>query len=150
MRIDRLLFERGLSESRARARAAIAAGRVTADEVIVAKPSDEVSADAVLCAEPAHPWVSRGGVKLAAALDHFGIDPSGRVCLDVGASTGGFTDCLLQRGAARVYAIDVGHGQLDWKIRNDLRVVVREKVNARFLSRAEVPEEIDICTIDVS
>src|SRR5262245_35078824 len=111
-RIDRLLVERGLFESRAKAQAAIAAGQVTADGTIVAKPSDEVAIDAALLAEPAHPWVSRGGVKLAAALDHFAgdpasgrsFDPSGRVCLDVGASTGGFTEVLLARGASRVYA----------------------------------------------
>src|SRR5215470_18522565 len=110
IRIDRLLVERGLFESRAKAQAAIAAGRVTADEVVVAEPSDEIAADATLRAEPAHPWVSRGGVKLAAALDHFRFDPSGRVCLDVGASTGGFTQALLARGARRVYAVDVGRG----------------------------------------
>jgi len=111
IRIDRLLVERGLVESRAQAQSAIAAGRVTADEVVVAKPSQEISADAVLRAEPAHLYVSRGGVKLAAALDHFRFDPSfdpcGRVCLDVGASTGGFTEVLLARGARRVYAVDV-------------------------------------------
>src|SRR5262249_33544911 len=116
IRIDRLLVERGLFESRAQAQTAIAAGRVTANEVVVAKPSQEISADAVLRAEPAHPYVSRGGVKLAAALDHFRFDPAfdpcGRVCLDVGASTGGFTEVLLARGARRVYAVDVGHGQL--------------------------------------
>src|SRR5262245_37900223 len=115
VRIDRLLVERGLFESRAKAQSAIAAGRVTADDVVVAKPSEEISADAVLRAEPAHAYVSRGGVKLAAALDHFRFDPmfdpSGRVCLDVGASTGGFTEVLLARGARRVYAVDVGRGQ---------------------------------------
>src|SRR5437763_11483049 len=110
VRADRLLVERGLFESRARAQAAIAAGLVTADGAPVAKPSDEVATDAVLAAAPAHPWVSRGGLKLAAALDHFGFDPAGRVCLDVGASTGGFTDVLLARGARRIYAVDVGHG----------------------------------------
>src|SRR5213083_736571 len=109
IRIDRLLVERGVFESRAQAQSAIAAGRVTADEVVVAKPSQEISADAVLRAEPAHPYVSRGGVKLAAALDHFRFDPFGRICLDVGASTGGFSDVLVARGARRVYALDVGH-----------------------------------------
>ena len=99
---------------------------------------------------PLHPYVSRGGVKLAAALDAFGVDPSHRVCLDVGASTGGFTDCFLQRGAVKVYAVDVGRGQLDAKIRNDTRVVVREKVNARALSRDHVPEPVAIAAIDVS
>src|SRR2546422_11040842 len=112
MRADRLLVERGLFESRAKAQAAIVAGLVSADDAPVEKPSDEIAADAVLRAEPAHPWVSRGGIKLAAALDHFRFDPAGRVCLDVGASTGGFTDVLLARGARRVYAIDVGRGQL--------------------------------------
>src|SRR6266852_3776733 len=112
MRADRLLVERGLFESRAKAQAAIAAGLVTADDVPVARPSDEVPTGAMLHAEPAHPWVSRGGVKLTAALDHFGFDPAGRVCLDVGASTGGFTHVLLARGARRVYAVDVGTAQL--------------------------------------
>ena len=112
VRIDRLLVERGLFESRAKAQAAIAAGLVTADGIPVTKPSAEIAADAVLRAEPAHPWVSRGGVKLAAALDHLGIDLADRVCLDVGASTGGFTEVLLARGARRVYAVDVGRGQL--------------------------------------
>src|SRR5688572_33494160 len=107
MRADRLLVERGLFESRAKAQAAIAAGHVTADGVAVIKPSADISVDAVLRAEPAHPWVSRGGVKLAGALDHFGFDPRGCVCLDVGASTGGFTEVLLARGARRVLAVDV-------------------------------------------
>src|SRR5688572_18911128 len=108
LRADRLLVERGLFESRAKAQAAIAAGLVTADGAPIAKPSDQVAADATVRAEPAHPWVSRGGVKLAAALDHFGIDPKGSICLDVGASTGGFTEVLLARGARRVVAVDVG------------------------------------------
>jgi len=150
MRIDRLLVERGLFESRAKAQAAIAAGRVTADEVIVAKPSDEVSADAVLCAEPAHPWVSRGGVKLAAALDHFGVDPSGRVCLDVGASTGGFTQVLLARGARRVYAIDVGQRQLHASLQARPDVVSIEKTDIRALDPALLSERPDFVTIDVS
>src|SRR5262250_3584772 len=126
IRIDRLLVERGLFESRAKAQTAIAAGRVTADDVVVAKPSEEISTDAVLRAESAHPWVSRGGVKLAAALDHFRFDPSGRVCLDVGASTGGFTQALLARGARRVYAVDVGTGQLHPRLRNEPKVVSLE------------------------
>src|SRR6266700_7767887 len=121
MRADRLLVERGLFESRAKAQAAIAAGLVTADHAPVAKPADEIPADAVLRAAPAHPYVSRGGVKLAAALDHFrfdpGFDPCGRACLDVGASTGGFTEVLLARGARRVYAVDVGRGQLHASLR---------------------------------
>jgi 23S rRNA (cytidine1920-2'-O)/16S rRNA (cytidine1409-2'-O)-methyltransferase len=112
LRIDRLLVERGLFESRAKAQAAIAAGRVSVDGVVVGKPALETAADAVLAAEPAHPYVSRGGVKLAAALDHFGFDPQSCVCLDVGASTGGFTQVLLARGARRVYALDSGRDQL--------------------------------------
>ncbi len=107
-----MLVERGLFESRTRAQAAIAAGLVTADGMPLRKASDEVAADAALQAAPDHPWVSRGGLKLAAALDHFGFDPAGRICLDVGASTGGFTDVLLARGARPVYAVDVGRGQL--------------------------------------
>src|SRR6185436_3699545 len=118
-RADVLLVERGLFESRARAQAAIAAGRVTADGVVLRKPSDAIAPDALLGAAPEHPWVSRGGTKLVAALDHFGFDPAGRVCLDVGASTGGFTDVLRARGGRRVYAIDVGRGQLHPKLRDD-------------------------------
>ena len=102
------------------------------------------------CPGPTHPYVSRGGVKLAAALDAFALDPAGSVCLDVGASTGGFTDCLLQRGAARVYAVDVGHGQLDARLRADPRVIVRERVNARRLSEVDVPEPVDLAAVDVS
>ena len=115
------------------------------------KAGTAVSDDAeIAVAGPPHPYVSRGGLKLAAALDHFALDPSGKVCLDVGASTGGFTDCLLQRGAARVYAVDVGYGQLDAKLRGDPRVLVREKVNARSLSSREVPEKVDLAAVDVS
>src|SRR2546421_6202941 len=116
-RADLLLVERGLFESRTRAQAAIAAGLVTAEGVLLRKASDEVAADAALEAQPDHPWVSRGGVKLAAALDHFGFDPATHVCLDVGASTGGFTDVLLARGARCVYAVDVGTGQLHAQLR---------------------------------
>jgi len=129
----------------------ILAGLVAVDGRRADKAGAAVDPDARLeVAGPPHPYVSRGGVKLAAALDHFGIDPSGRICLDVGASTGGFTDCLLQRGAERVYAVDVGRGQLDAKLRADSRVVVREKVNARRLSDAEVPERVDLAVADVS
>jgi 23S rRNA (cytidine1920-2'-O)/16S rRNA (cytidine1409-2'-O)-methyltransferase len=153
-RIDRLLVERGLFESRAKAQAAIAAGRVTANEVTVAKPSDEVSTDAVLRAEPAHPWVSRGGVKLAAALDHFRFDPifdpSGRVCLDVGASTGGFTQVLLAGGARRVYAVDVGRGQLHPSLRGRAEIISLEATDIRTLGGAELAERPDFITIDVS
>ena len=151
IRLDRLLVERGLAPTREKAQAMILAGLVTVGGRRVEKAGEGVPSDAeVEVAGPPHPYVSRGGVKLAGALDHFGIDPRGKVCLDVGASTGGFTDCLLQRGAARVYAVDVGYGQLDAKLRNDARVVVREKVNARALSAAEVGEPIELAAVDVS
>jgi 23S rRNA (cytidine1920-2'-O)/16S rRNA (cytidine1409-2'-O)-methyltransferase len=151
IRLDRLLMERGLAPTREKAQAMILAGLVTVGGRRADKAGEAVPADAdVEVAGPPHPYVSRGGVKLAAALDHFGIDPGGKVCLDVGASTGGFTDCFLQRGAARVYAVDVGYGQLDAKLRNDARVVVREKVNARALSAAEVGEPIELAAVDVS
>jgi 23S rRNA (cytidine1920-2'-O)/16S rRNA (cytidine1409-2'-O)-methyltransferase len=151
VRLDRLLVDRGLAESRTRAEALILAGRVELEGVERPKPGMTVPPGAaVRVTEPLFPWVSRGGVKLAAALDAFGVDPSGRICLDVGASTGGFTDVLLTRGAARVYAVDVGYGQLHARLRNDPRVVLREKVNARLLSRAEVPEEISLVVGDLS
>ena len=151
IRLDRLLVERGLAPSRERAQAMILAGLVTVGGRPADKAGAQVPADAeVEVAGPPHPYVSRGGVKLAAALDHFDLEPGAKICLDVGASTGGFTDCLLQRGALRVYAIDVGYGQLDAKLRNDPRVVVREKVNARTLSRTEVPEPVELGAIDVS
>jgi 23S rRNA (cytidine1920-2'-O)/16S rRNA (cytidine1409-2'-O)-methyltransferase len=150
MRIDRLLVERGLFESRAKAQAAIAAGRVTADDMIVAKASEEVAADAVLRAQPEHPWVSRGGVKLAAALDHFGFDPRGRVCLDVGASTGGFTEVLLARGARRVHAIDVGRGQLHPRLRARRQIVSMEETDIRQLHPEHLDERPQFICIDVS
>jgi len=129
----------------------ILAGLVEVDGRRADKAGSAVAEDAdITVAGPEHPYVSRGGVKLAAALDAFAIDPSGVVCLDVGASTGGFTDCLLQRGASRVYAIDVGYGQLDAKLRADPRVVLREKVNARFLSREHVPESVALAALDLS
>ena len=150
-RLDVLLVERGLAPTRAKAQAMILAGLVQVSGRRVEKAGEPVARDAELVVSgPPHPYVSRGGVKLAAALDRFAIDPSGRVCLDVGASTGGFTDCLLQRGAARVYAVDVGHGQLDAKLRGDPRVVVRERINARSLSEAHVPEKVDLAVVDVS
>ena len=150
-RLDLLLVERGLAPTREKAQALILAGLVEVDGRPGAKAGASFDASAeIAVAGPPHPYVSRGGVKLAAALDHFAIDPAGLVCLDVGASTGGFTDCLLQRGAARVYAVDVGHGQLDARLRADPRVVVREKVNARALSAAEVPERVDLAVADVS
>ena len=151
VRLDRLLVERGLAPTRERAQAMILAGLVTVGGRRAEKAGEAIPDEAdIEVAGPPHPYVSRGGVKLAAALDHFGLDPAGKTCLDVGASTGGFTDCLLQRGALRVYAVDVGYGQLDAKLRNDPRVVVREKVNARTLSRDEVPEPIDLAAADVS
>jgi 23S rRNA (cytidine1920-2'-O)/16S rRNA (cytidine1409-2'-O)-methyltransferase len=151
LRLDRLLVLRGLAPTREKAQAMILAGLVSVGGRRADKAGTPVEEDAeVEVAGPAHPYVSRGGLKLAAALDAFGLDASGRVCLDVGASTGGFTDCLLQRGASRVYAVDVGHGQLDARLRADPRVVVRERVNARGLSRGDVPETVWLAAIDVS
>jgi 23S rRNA (cytidine1920-2'-O)/16S rRNA (cytidine1409-2'-O)-methyltransferase len=149
-RADVLLVERGLFESRARARAAIDAGFVIANDRQVLKASEIIAADTVLRAQPAHPWVSRGGVKLDFALQHFAIDAAAATALDIGASTGGFTDVLLARGAARVYAVDVGRGQLAWKLRQDPRVVVHEATNARYLAGAQIPEPIDLITCDAS
>ena len=150
MRADRLLVERGLFESRAKAQAAIAAGLVTADDAPVAKASDEVAADARLRAEPAYPFVSRGGVKLTAALDHFGFDPAGRVGLDVGASTGGFTDVLLGRGSRRVYAVDVGHGQLHARLRARSDVISFESTDIRGFAPCLLPEPPNLVVVDVS
>jgi 23S rRNA (cytidine1920-2'-O)/16S rRNA (cytidine1409-2'-O)-methyltransferase len=154
VRIDRLLVERGLFESRAKAQTAIAAGRVTADDVVVATPSEQISTDAILRAEPAHPYVSRGGVKLAAALDHFRFDPRfdpcGRVCLDVGASTGGFTEVLLARGARRVYAVDVGRGQLHPSLRRRAEIVSMEATDIRVLEAARLAERPDFIVVDTS
>ena len=149
-RADRLLVERGLFESRAKAQAAIAAGRVTANERLVAKASEEIPVNCTLRAEAAHPYVSRGGVKLAAALEHYQFDPRNRVCLDVGASTGGFTDVLLQRGARRVYAIDVGHDQLHPSLRAKSEVVLIEATDIRRLDRTHLPELPDLIVVDVS
>ena len=150
-RLDLLLVERGLAPTREKAQALILAGLVEVDGRPSAKAGTTFDESAeIAVAGPPHPYVSRGGVKLGAALDHFAIDPAELVCLDVGASTGGFTDCLLQRGAARVYAVDVGHGQLDARLRTDSRVLVREKVNARSLSGDEVPERVDLAVVDVS
>lgn len=151
LRLDRLLVERGLADSRTRAQGLIMAGLVFEGERRLDKPGQRVAADAAIEVRGRdHPWASRGGVKLAHALDHFAIEPLGLVGLDVGASSGGFTDVLLQRGAARVYAVDVGHGQLDWRLRNDARVVVLERTNVRALTVAEVPEPIDLIVCDVS
>jgi 23S rRNA (cytidine1920-2'-O)/16S rRNA (cytidine1409-2'-O)-methyltransferase len=150
-RADQLLVERGLAESRQRAQALILAGLVYVGERRVEKAGETLAdAAAIEVRGRDHPWVSRGGVKLAHALDHFAVDVAGLVALDIGAATGGFTDVLLARGAAKVHAVDVGRGQLAWKLRQDSRVVVHEGVNARYLTGAEIPEPIDIVTCDAS
>ena len=150
-RLDVALVDRGLAPSRERARALILAGQVTIDGQPVSKAGAPVKPDArVELTVPDHPYVGRGGLKLAGALDAFAIDPRGRRALDVGASTGGFTDVLLQRGAASVIAIDVGRGQLDWRLRSDPRVLVHEGVNARLLTVADVPHPVSLVTIDVA
>jgi 23S rRNA (cytidine1920-2'-O)/16S rRNA (cytidine1409-2'-O)-methyltransferase len=151
VRLDQLVVERGLAPSRERARALILAGQVSVDGQPHTKAGTPIqpSADIVLIA-PDHPYVGRGGIKLAHALDTFGIPVDGREALDIGASTGGFTDVLLQRGAARVVALDVGHGQIDWTLRNDPRVVVIEHFNARRLQPRDLPGMVDLVTIDVS
>jgi len=150
LRLDQLLVDRGLAESREKARALVLAGAVMVDGQKAAKPGHAIPAGASLEVAQRPPYVGRGGVKLADALDAFQIDVTGAVCADLGASTGGFTDCLLQRGAARVYAIDVGHNQLDWRLRSDPRVIVREGVNARYLKPTDLPEPIDLAVCDVS
>lgn len=150
IRADLLLVARGLVESRAKARAAIEAGGVRADGVVVEKASDLIDEHAALDVEPAFPWVSRAGVKLAHALDAFGVDPAQRICLDVGASTGGFTDVLITRGAARVCAVDVGQGQLHAKLAADARVVSLERTDARALTRELIPEAPSLIVCDVS
>lgn len=150
-RLDQLLVARGLAQSRTEAQALVMAGLVFSAGRRLDKSGLMVAADIALEVRGReHPWVSRGGVKLAAALDHFHIDPAGRVALDIGASTGGFTDVLLSRGAAKVYAIDVGHGQLAWSLRQDPRVVVRERLNARRLSAEQVAEPLSLIVCDVS
>lgn len=150
-RLDRLLARRGLFASREQARRAIMAGRVRVAGRPVDKPGTAVAVEAELeVSGPPRRYVSRGGEKLAHALDHFAVEPRGRVCLDVGASTGGFTDCLLQRGARRVYAVDVGRGQLDQGLRQHPRVVVMEGVNARYLAPEALPEPVELATVDVS
>jgi 23S rRNA (cytidine1920-2'-O)/16S rRNA (cytidine1409-2'-O)-methyltransferase len=153
-RIDKVLVERGLVESRTRAQALVMAGVVLVNEQRVAKPSDLVPTDAEIRVKgneyPASRYVSRGGVKLESALRNFDIDVRDLVCLDIGASTGGFTDCLLQHGAKRVVALDVGHNQLDWRLRKDPRVVIREGVNARYLRREDFESQFDLAVMDVS
>jgi 23S rRNA (cytidine1920-2'-O)/16S rRNA (cytidine1409-2'-O)-methyltransferase len=150
-RADVALVERGLAETRTRAQALILAGLVFSGEQRVAKAGDLVKPGQPLeLRGQDHPWVSRGGVKLAHALAHFGLSPKDRICLDIGASTGGFCDVLLHHGAAKVYAVDVGHGQLAWKLRNDPRIVVRERVNARYLDATQIPEPIEAIVCDAS
>ena len=151
VRADQLLVTRGLAESRTRAQALILAGNVFAGDRRVAKAGDLLAEDAALAVKGRdHPWVSRGGIKLDHGLSHFGFDVMGAVALDVGSSTGGFTDVLLSRGAAKVYAVDVGTNQLAWKLRSDPRVVVHEQTNARDLTDAIVPEPVDIVVCDAS
>jgi 23S rRNA (cytidine1920-2'-O)/16S rRNA (cytidine1409-2'-O)-methyltransferase len=147
-RLDLLLVERGLAESQQQAQRLIMAGRVRVGDRVLDKPGSPVAVTAGLTVKETLPYASRGGLKLAAALDAFGLDVDGWSVADVGASTGGFTDCLLQRGAARVYAIDVGYGQLAWKLQQDARVVVMDRTNARHLAR--LPEAVNLATIDVS
>jgi 23S rRNA (cytidine1920-2'-O)/16S rRNA (cytidine1409-2'-O)-methyltransferase len=150
-RLDVVLTERGLAPSRARAQALILAGKVRLRGEVESKAGTQVEPDAPIeISEPDHPWVSRGALKLVAALDEFEISPDGLDCLDIGASTGGFTDVLLERGARQVVAVDVGRGQLDWRLRNDPRVVVMEGVNARHLDTVDLPYSAALATIDVS
>ena len=148
VRLDVLLVERGLAESRAKAQAMIMAGQVRVSDQVALKPATAVSADSVLTVDSGPRFVSRGGEKLDAALEAFAMDVTGLTCADVGASTGGFTDCLLQRGAAKIYAIDVGKGILHWKLRNDLRVVVMEETNARYIE--SLSEQVSLITVDAS
>ena len=150
-RLDVVLVDRGLAPSRARAQALILAGKVRLNDEVVSKAGTQIMVDARIEVEtPDHPYVSRGALKLAAALDAFGISPEDLDCLDVGASTGGFTDLLLERGARRVIALDVGRGQLDWRLRNDPRVVVMERVNARHLDSTSLPFTVGLAVVDVS
>ena len=150
LRLDVALVERGLVDSRAKAQALILAGKVVVNGQRVDKPGVAVVAASVIDVQQPLKYVSRGGVKLEAALQYFGVPVAGRVCLDVGASTGGFTDCLLQHGAARVHAVDTGAGQIDWKLRTDSRVVLHENLNARHLLLEEIGERLDVIACDVS
>jgi 23S rRNA (cytidine1920-2'-O)/16S rRNA (cytidine1409-2'-O)-methyltransferase len=150
-RLDVVLTERGLASSRAKAQALVLAGKVLLEGHVESKAGTQIGPDAdIEIIEPDHPWVSRGGLKLVAALDAFSISPEGLDCLDVGASTGGFTDVMLDRGANRVIALDVGRGQLDWRLRNDPRVIVMEGVNARHLDEIDLPFPAALATVDVS
>lgn len=150
MRADVFLVERGYAKSRSEAQAAIKTGLVKAGGTLLSKPSQSIAADAPIEYRKPHPFVSRAGGKLAAALDHFGLSPLDRVCLDLGASTGGFTQVLLERGAARIYALDVGHGQMDADLARDPRVRAREGINARDLAASDLPEPVTALTADVS
>jgi 23S rRNA (cytidine1920-2'-O)/16S rRNA (cytidine1409-2'-O)-methyltransferase len=150
LRLDQLLVGRGLFPSREQARRAILAGEVSVATRVLDKPAVLLDEQTAIALKPARKYVGRGALKLGPALDHFHIDLQGKTALDIGASTGGFTDCMLQRGAQKIYAVDVGYGQLDWKLRNEPRVIVLEKINARFLTRDQVQELVDICVIDVS
>lgn len=149
-RLDKLLVTRGLVETRTKAQALILAGQIFVDEQRLDKAGHLVAEDALITIKETMPYASRGGLKLAAALDHFKVEVRNKVCLDIGASTGGFTDCLLQRGATRIIALDVGHGQLDWKLRQDARVEVREHINARYLTPADFNARFDLVVVDVS
>jgi 23S rRNA (cytidine1920-2'-O)/16S rRNA (cytidine1409-2'-O)-methyltransferase len=150
VRLDVMMAERGLAESREKAQALVLAGEVLVNGVKARKPGQSVAPDVDIQVLQPPPYVSRGGLKLEAAIERFDIQVAGRVCVDIGASTGGFTDCLLQRGAARVHAVDVGAGQLDWKLRNDARVIVHERLNARYLRYEDIGEPIDLAVCDVS
>jgi len=151
IRIDQLLVERGLAESRTRAQALVMAGQVMVGDQKVDKPGQQVSAEAELIVKGQdHPWVSRGGVKLAHAIEYFGINVTDMVAIDVGSSTGGFTDVLLNKGAARVYAVDSGTNQLAWKLRQDPRVIVHEQTSARILTEQHIPESVDLIVCDAS
>jgi 23S rRNA (cytidine1920-2'-O)/16S rRNA (cytidine1409-2'-O)-methyltransferase len=149
-RLDLLLVEKKLAETRHQAQALILAGRVKVNHSSALKPGDSVSDTSFIEVVEPFPYVGKGGIKLAKALQVFQVNPKGKICLDIGASTGGFTDCLLQNGAAKVYAVDVGKGQLSWKLRTDPRVVSLERTNARYLTAAEIPEAILLCVMDVS
>ncbi len=149
-RLDRLLVDRGMADSREKAQALIMAGEVLVGGRKAQKPGETVPASSRIEVLARPRFVGRGGLKLQAALDHFQVDPTGRICLDIGASTGGFTDCLLQNGAVRVHAVDVGHGQFDWKLRNDPRVIVYEGLNARHLTFDQIGEHVDLAVCDVS
>src|SRR5437588_8605482 len=150
LRLDQLLVGKGLFASREQARRAIMAGDIMVGTRTAAKPSELLEEETKITVKPTRKYVGRGALKLEAALDHFNINVGKKTALDIGASTGGFTDCMLQRAAKKVYAVDVGYGQLDWKLRNDPRVIVLEKVNARSLSHEHIPELVDLCVIDVS